>query len=169
MKVLKRTNCDGSTSWTTVVAFPNDPITGERRQKRITARTRRAVEQEAARIRTELVGGTYLEPTTLTLAEYLERYLAAIEPKVRPQTYRSYRRICRERIGPTLGRVPIAALSPIHIQDWHSDRLGTGLTTTTVRLYHGVLYSALKQAVKLLLIHRTRPMRSSSRSAGTSR
>jgi integrase len=152
MKIIKRTNKDGSTSWTTVLAMPRDPVTGERQQKRITAHTKREVEQEVARIRNETRTGTYLEPTKLTLAEYLERWMAAIEPKVRPQTFRSYRRICRQRIGAALGNIPLASLSPLHIQDWYTDRLATGLTTTTVRLYHGVLHTALKQAVRLRLL-----------------
>ena len=120
MKPIKRIAKDGTISWTVVVAPPNDPVTGARRQKRVTAPTRREVEQEATRIRAELLGGIYLEPTTLTLAEYLERWLTMIHPKVRPQSADMYRRICRARIGPVLGRIPLAALSPIHIQDFYS-------------------------------------------------
>ena len=152
MKIIKRTNSDGSVSWTTVVPLPRDPVTGRRQQRRITGKTKREVEQEVARIRHELRTGTYLEPSTLTLGEYLERWLVATEPRVRPQTMRSYRRVCRERLGPALGHVPLAALSPIHIQECYADRLATGLSPTTVRLYHSVLHRALKQAVRWRLI-----------------
>lgn len=152
MKIIKRTNKDGSVSWTTIVPLPRDAVTGRRQQRRVTGKTRREVEQEATRIRHELRTGTYLEPTTLTVGEYLERWLKATEARVRPQTIESYRRICRERFGPSLGHVPLAALSPIHIQECYADRLATGLSPTTVRLYHSVLHRALKQAVRWRLV-----------------
>jgi integrase len=63
-----------------------------------------------------------------------------------------YRWICRKRIGPALGNIPLVSLSPLHIQDWYRDRLPASLSTTTLRKYHTVLYAALRQAVKFRLI-----------------
>jgi len=152
MKIVKRVNKDGTTSWTTVLAMPRDPVNGQRKQQRITAHTRREVEQEVARIRNELRTGTYLEPTKLTVGEYLEQWLAGMEATVRPQTIQMYRRICRKRIGVALGSIPLASLSPLHIQNWYTAQHATGLTTTTVRIYHVVFHGALQRAVRLRLI-----------------
>ena len=152
MKVIKRTNKDGSTSWTTVLAMPRDPITGQRQQKRITAHTRREVEQEVARIRNDMRTGSYLEPSRLTLAEYLERWLGSLEPRWRASTYRKHARICRERVGPVLGIVPLARLTPIHIQDCLEAERHSGLGDTTVRYHFGILFAALRQAVRWRLI-----------------
>ena len=79
--------------WTVVVDLPRDRVTGKRRQKRISAKTKKEAEKLLTRTLHELQTGSYIEPSTFTLAEYLERWLEAAAPTVKPNTIDRYRRI----------------------------------------------------------------------------
>lgn len=96
--------------------------------------------------------GSYIEPSTVTLAEYLECWLEAAAPTVKPNTIDRYRRIAERKINPVLGSIPLNKLSPLAIQDFYAGLLTGGLSPSTVALYHGVLHHALDQAVKRRLI-----------------
>ena len=90
--VQKRIGKNGVT-WTVVVDLPRDRVTGKRRQKRISAKTKKEAEKLLTRTLHELQTGSYIEPSTFTLAEYLERWLEAAAPTVKPNTIDRYRRI----------------------------------------------------------------------------
>ena len=54
----------------------HDPATGKRRRKwHSFAGTKRQAQIECARLISEMKGGTYLEPSKTTFAQFLERWL----------------------------------------------------------------------------------------------
>ncbi len=72
-----------------------------------------------------------------------------------PSTAYGYSDIIRAHIIPELGRFPLTALQPSHIQAYYSRMLGYGrrdgkggLSAQMVKHHHRVLYEALKHAVK---------------------
>ena len=87
--IQKRTGKRGVT-WTIVVDLPRDPITGNRRQKRLSAPTKKEAEALLTKTLHDLHTGAYIEPTTMTLAEYTSKWLETIRPSVRPSTRERY-------------------------------------------------------------------------------
>lgn len=112
----------------------------------------------AALQRSELV-----TPTKLTLGEYLtERWLPAKRQSLRPSTWDSYQRIVRNHVLPTLGHVPLQALTVDHLDSLYAKLLttgnrrtgGGGLSPKTVRYIHTTLHKALKDAERKQLVAR---------------
>lgn len=99
--------CRNPASWQAIVYAGRDPITGAKRQKTATRRTR----GEAERAKAELIiryGGRGHAPADMTVAELLERWLP--EAKLEAWTRRRTRSIIDRSIVPYLGRVKIARL-----------------------------------------------------------
>lgn len=89
-----------------------------------------------------------------TVAMFLEDWLVAIEPSLRPGTFRRYREYVRLHLTPTIGRVALARLTPQQVQRLYADRLAFGLSHTTVGHMHAVLHHALSQAARWGLVTR---------------
>jgi integrase len=143
-------------NWSVLIDAPPDPVTGRRRQKRFTARTKREVEVLAAQFiaSIENQGFSEADAKKLTVSEYMEQWLASIEPTLRPGSFRRYSEVVNKHIVPIVGRMQLAKLSPLNIQSLYANRLGVGLSATTVALIHNVLHRALKQAVRWELLTR---------------
>src|SRR3954451_23889935 len=102
-------------SWTGFVDIAPDPRTGKRRQKRVTARTKREVE---ALIAAHLAHrrGAVLDSRNLTLAAFLESWTESAAQSLRPATLRRYRDLIRLHIVGSIGTVKLITLSPVHLQ-----------------------------------------------------
>lgn len=128
-------------------------------RRSVTRPTKREVEEEVARLKAEYRQGTYIQPSKLTVAEFLQQWIRTY-PIDSPTTRASYEMLVREHFIPSLGHIPLAKLSPMHLQEYYQDRLergnlkkpGAGLSPTTVRYHHRVLAVALETAVRWRLI-----------------
>lgn len=111
--------------------------------------------------------GTWVEPSRVTLADYLRGWLEFEESQVRPTTLRSYTMHVRQHIVPELGGHRLQTLTPSHISVFYgrllkSGRVQTprtgksapgGLSVDSVRRIHATLHRALNRAVKERVIH----------------
>lgn len=147
-KFRKRVASDGSTSWHTIIDAGADPMSGKRRQRRLTAPTKDALTKLVTKTLATVHQGAYIDLSDDRLETYLQHWLAAIEPTVRPATASRYGDMIRRHLAPGLGTVPLARLSPERLQRFYADRLAAGLSSTTVRNLHMLLHRALDQAVK---------------------
>jgi integrase len=151
----------GKNSWALVVYLGRDPQNGREKQKWYSHRTRREAEAHLNQILSAIQGGSWTPPNTkLRFADYLERWLTDYAVgAVRSTTLESYRMIVRKHILPTLGHVPLTALSPQAIQGYFSSRLQgkrdeqglwvqRPLSPTTVRHHGMLLHEALRHAVR---------------------
>lgn len=152
MSAQKRTGKTG-VRWLAVVDGQRDAITGRRRQLKKTFETKRDAERWERETRAAIDRGDYLEPSTATVAEYLRQWLGSVA-NLRPATRDRYERVVRNQLIPPLGAIPLAKLTPLHVQHFYAGLLADGLSSTTVALYHGILHHALDQAVKWRLIPR---------------
>ena len=151
----------GKQSWGIVIDIGHDSD-GRRRQKWHAFRgPKRDAQRELTRLLRELDTGAYVEPTHLTVAEYLERWLAHIKQSVSALTYERYADIVRQHLVPAFGRTELSQLRPLHIQDFYAKALTSGrldgrggVSAQTVLHYHRVLHQALKQALRWQLIVR---------------
>jgi len=74
--------------------------------------------------------------------------------KVRYRTWKRYGQLLERHVVPVIGPVPLARLSPIHVQRALNRMLERGLSSTTVHHAHAVLRRALKDAVETDLVSR---------------
>lgn len=139
-------------TWSTRVSLPPDPVTGARRQRRLTGPTKRAVEDALTRLRHEIRSGTYFEPSHEPLAAFLSRWLDVLD--VRPATRLRYESIIRVHVVPALGMVRLAELSPPMIARFYADLRTAGMAASTLGNVHMVLRQALTQAIAWRLIER---------------
>jgi integrase len=147
--IQKRVGKRGVT-WTVMIDLSPDPVTGKRRQKRISAPTKKRVEELAAEALAGIHKGTYIEPTKLTVGAWLREWFAS-HPG-REASHIRYERDLRLWLLPNLGDKPLAGLRPSHIQAFYQQRLATGATPAAIRRHAKILRLALGIAVKQRLI-----------------
>jgi len=150
----------GKKSWRLKFDLGRDPATGRRQVRRVTVRgTRKDAEGELTRLLNTIGEGVYVEPSKLTVAEYLDQWLANVKATVAPKTYERWEEICKKHLAVALGAHPIKALAPLHIQAYYVAALASGrrigkggLAPRTVHHHHRVLFQALRQAVRWRII-----------------
>ena len=106
----------GRRSWAIVIDIGRD-ATGKRRQKwhRVEG-TRKDAERELVRVLHSMNTGEYVEPSKLTVAEYLGRWLADYaKPNISVKTYERYAEIVHSNLSPALGHHTLTQLHPLHI------------------------------------------------------
>jgi len=103
-------------TWAYVVDTGRDPATGRRRQQTKGGfRTRKQAEEALARTIRSLDDGTFVAPDPQTVAEWIDRWLVTMAPKIRPSTLRDYRNGL-QRVRDRLGHVRLQALRPLDIE-----------------------------------------------------
>lgn len=123
--------------------------------------TKRDAEKDLARIMSEMHAGVFVEPSDMTVADYLRHWLEAYaRVNVSGKTLERYTEIIESAIIPALGKTLLAKLTPMAIQHFYSAQLtsgakrGGGLSARTVLHYHRVLHEALRHAVKWQVLSR---------------
>lgn len=112
---------------------------------------------EALRAATHSVdAGTWLEPSSMTVGQWLEEWQRDYCTHTTQRTRDYYKRISGLYIVPTLGKVKLSALGPVHVRRLVGDlqrRKGEdALKASTVRMAVRVLNVALNAAVKSKVI-----------------
>lgn len=141
----------GSRHWYIIYDLPPGPD-GKRRQKMQSCpgMTKPEARLELARIQTEISRGTFVEPSTLTVAEHLTHWLerkSTFEGRS-PSTVAGYSVNIDRHITPYLGKHLLTKLTPSHIQRFYDRLHDSGLSNKTIKNIHGILRCALNQAVK---------------------
>src|ERR1035437_2018120 len=164
----------GDGSWEIKFDLGRDPLTGRRVTKYVTFRgTKRKAQEELTRLLGQRNEGSYVEPTKMTVAQYLHHWLEAdIERRVAARTAVRHRGIVEKNIITKLGHVPVRKLTAVHIEAFEAElqREGwvkarakqkvkdgeeapiqkkRGLSAQTVQHIHRTLSQALSHAVRL--------------------
>lgn len=142
--------------WSFYVELPANPTTGKRRKKWFSGyETRKAAVDARNDTRTRLAQGAYVGPTRQTVAAYLDEWLKAVEPTIRPSTFHSYARNLRLHITPRVGSLRLTQLDAVVLNGVYAELLANGrkvrsggLAPKTVRYVHVILHRALKDAVR---------------------
>jgi integrase len=149
----------GKKSWEITIPLGLDRSTGKRlRDFQNLKGSKREAEAEERRLLRERDTGTYALPGTATVGAYLKRYLAFLQPNIRPRTFESYEAITRVHLEPTLGPILLNKLRPLHLQNYYAEKLnghsGTGshLSALSILHHHRLLHAALAQAVRWQVI-----------------
>jgi integrase len=153
--VQKRTGKNGTVSYMVRVEMPADPVTGERRQRAKTFKTRKEADAELAKWLVEIERGTSVEPSKLAVGELLTMWLDDVaRHKVRATSHEDYRNTIDKHLIPALGSVLAQKLTPAQVQAFYGDKLANGTGTRTVQLCHQRLSQALSWAVRMGLVIR---------------
>jgi integrase len=147
----KRGNREGSIyqrkdgRWVGQIALPGDSRIN-RQRKVVYGRTRADVRLKVVEAQKTLQDGGQLASDQLTVSTYMLSWLKHRRHEVRWQTWRRYEQIFRTHIQPTLGGIRLAKLRPDHLRDLYSEKLESGLSSTTVKHIHAVFRAAMHQA-----------------------
>ena len=145
----------GKKSWRIKYDLPRDE-TDARRIAYVTVKgTRKDAEKELRRLLTALDRGMHVDPSGLTVADYLDSWLADVAPaSVGPKTLEHYQGLCRNQIKPHLGNIQLQKLRPVDIAAWLQALGKTELSVRSIRHAHGALRAALAHAATVELIER---------------
>lgn len=121
--------------------------------KKFATRTVHGTKREAQRVLTALLRerdqGIRIEPSRVTLNDWLDRWLSDIaRERVRATTFAEYEALLRRYVRTTIGLQPLSKLTPEAIQALYGDMRRRDLSARTVRYLHAVLGSALGHAVR---------------------
>jgi integrase len=93
--------------------------------------------------------GVFIEPASMPLNEFLDRWLDEIaKPRIRESTYSSYDSILRNYVRSKLGSKRLSDIQAYEVQKLYNDMKKGGLSSRTIRYTHVVFSSAMKQAIK---------------------
>src|SRR5262245_19666955 len=132
---------------------------GKKRRKWHSFRgSKREAQRECARLIAELTRGSYIAPSRMTLAKYLDNWLGHTKASVAPRTYERYAEIVANYLVPVLGKTLLTKLQPFAISTAYdtiraSRKKGKGpLSARTILHCHAVLSAALRQSVRWRLV-----------------
>ena len=150
-------------TWEISYELAASPMSGRRRRATATVRgTRKEAERELRRLLVAVDTGAHVDPTRITVGQWLTSWLADVRQEVAPRTYERYKEILDNFAVPALGDLRLATLAPIHIKDVYSalatggrlDKKPGGLAPQTRRHIHRILSAALARAVEERLLAR---------------
>jgi integrase len=142
----------GEHRWLVRVFKGRDPKTGKKKyfSKQVKGNKKDAQKFLNGILR-EIDLGIFVEPSTMTLSEYLE---SAARPRVSRRTADGYDGLLRRYIKEPLGIKRLDNLKALDIQKVYADIQVRGLSARVVRHTHSALHNALRQAVKWGLLSR---------------
>lgn len=142
-----RQRADGR--WEARFTIGRDPGTGKQIQRSVYAATQREVQQKLRQALSAVDAGTFVEPSKMTVGQWLEAWLAEYTSDVKPYTKRAYATNIKNHITPALGALRLEKLTPLQVQKFYNACMQgeKKLKPKTVKNIHGVLHSSLKQAV----------------------
>lgn len=138
--------------WVAQATVGINPKTGKPKRKTFYGKTRREVADKLTKTLHKVQSGTYVEPTLLTVEQWLNDWLEGRKPHIEESSWVSYEVMVRCHINPTLGKVKLKDLRTRDIQKLINEKLETGLSPRSVKYIHTTLNMALKQAIRERLI-----------------
>lgn len=124
-----------------------DPGTGKQIQRSITGKTQKEVAQKLKAAVAAIDAGTYKAPCKMSVGEWLDIWVAEYLKNVKPLTEQNYKKQVNKHLKPALGAMKLEALDAHTIQKFYNSLTSIGLSPKTVKNIHGVLHSALQQAI----------------------
>ncbi len=145
--------------WIAQCSIGLNPATEKYTRKTFTGKTRTEVVEKMDQILHQHRTGTYIEPSQVTLQQWVKDWLKGRRPHLAENTWNTYDTIARQHIIPVLGQLKLKDLRTREIQSFLTDKLENGrvdgkggLSSNTIAKIHQTLSGALGQAVKERMI-----------------
>ena len=165
MKSKKRADGEGTLyqkpdgTWVGQITIGYDPVTGKQKRRTFYGKTKAEVVKKMNEVLVDLERGTYIEPTNITLGNWIREWLDDRKPHLTESTYNVYEMLIRVHIEPVLGDVTLKNLQTRRIQKLLNEKFTNGrvdgkggLSSRTVKYIHQALNGCLSQAVKERII-----------------
>lgn len=121
---------------------------GRRIRKSVYGDSLDEVQRQLLELKSKAAAGTLvLTPDKLTVEQYFDSWLQTLT--LDPKTISGYRQMVRTHIIPTLGKLTLLKLEPIHLQQLYAQKLKDGKAPRTVQLIHSILRKALGDALRM--------------------
>lgn len=124
-----------------------DPGTGKQIQRSITGKTQKEVAQKLKSATAAIDAGTYKAPCKMTVAQWLDIWVAEYLNNLKPLTQQNYSKQTQKHLKPALGAAKLEALDTHIIQKFYNSLSASGRSPKTVKNIHGILHCALQQAI----------------------
>ena len=130
-----------------IILDVRDPVTGKRKRRwHSFAGTKRQAQVECARLISEMQGGVAVDPSRITVSEFLDRFERDwVAVHVSPHSAGRYQGALGH-VRRHLGDAQLQKLRPADIARLYATLSRAGLAARTIRLVHCVLHRALAQA-----------------------
>lgn len=103
---------------------------------------------ELARAKDQLDRETAAPATPVTVADYLDQWLAEVQAIRAPRTYEGYRSIVKVHLKPALGTKPLTAVTTADLEALYTALRRRKLHATTISHVHACVRRALGRAVR---------------------
>ena len=124
-----------------------DPRTGKQIQRSISDKSKKVVAQKLKAALAAIDAGTYKAPCKMTVAQWLDIWVAEYLNSVKPLTKHNYNKQVQKHLKPALGAARLETLDTHTIQRFYNSLIASGLSPKTVKNVHGILHCALQQAI----------------------
>lgn len=159
--IRKRKTATGY-AWQVIIESGFDGNGNRKRRYKTVNGTKKDAEKVKTQLLAELHQGTLIEPSKLTLQEYLREWMKTyVEPNLSPTTNDGYRVNIEKHIIPNIGHIRLQELSPLHLQRLYKDKLNNGrvdgkggLSAKSIIYIHRNIREALDHALRMQLIPR---------------
>ena len=131
-----------------------DPGTGKQIQRSIIDKSKKVVAQKLKAAVAAIDAGTYKAPCKMTVAQWLDIWVAEYLNSVKPLTKHNYNKQVQKHLKPALGAARLETLDTHTIQRFYNSLIASGLSPKTVKNVHGILHCALQQAIACDYIYR---------------
>ena len=142
------------TFWEARATIGRDPGTGKQIQRSFSGKTQKEVREKMQAAIAELNAGTYLQPLKMTVGEWLDIWVTEYLGNAKPHTRKSYEGVIKNHIKPAIGAVKLTSLTRVQVQKMinglrstKQTSMGDKVNPKTAKNVHGVLHSALSQAI----------------------
>jgi integrase len=98
--------------------------------------------------------GLVFDAGNLSVGEYLDRWLEAVQSTISERTWKRHESIVRLHIKPAIGATKLATLTPLQVQSLYRAKAKSHLAPGSVKRIHTTLHKALGQAVRCQMIPR---------------
>jgi integrase len=115
---------------------------GKRRY--VSGKTKAEVRAKLRKLLADRDEGFAYDSENLTVGNYLDKWLDALEGSVRARTWRRHEEVVRLHLKPTLGGTKLDKLNALQVQNTYSHKLNGGLSARSVEIIHVTLHKALK-------------------------
>ncbi len=142
--------------------FVGSVVVGAGKRKYVYGKSEKEVAKKLREIKTQIDSGTFIEPSKITLSEWLEVWLRDFKQgNIDQNTFESYSENIRLHVAPRIGQIKLSGLHDFHIQGLYrelqedgarKDKKPGGLSTRSIKYIHTILNGALKRAKKSKLI-----------------
>ncbi len=147
----KRTGPQG-TAYRVRVELSPDPITGKRRYRAETHRTKKDAEKRLREWVTEIERGTAVDSTKMTIGELVTQWLAVQRPRIKPRTCEHYEFTLKRHVAAHIGTTLVQKVRPITIDALYALLRDEGLSDHAVYRAHQRLRQIFDYAVKRYIV-----------------